>query len=217
MTRSMLAPNMIERLLLQQIRVEWVLAERSLFERLLFEMLLLVWNWSFSIRCIAFISSFKSSAPVSDIMKTFRPSNSIILRCDKWFCRSWSIRAWSAILMRSLRDISVSSRSLNHLIITVIWGYWSASIVLTLSADMAIQRMLFYLCLCRAMNSFVGFSMNVIIFRSRLGGTSADFHTCNPDFSLIKNWKFLKSLRLDLIGSPSRVRPRCYGLTQLWR
>ena len=51
---------------------------------------------------------------------------------------------------------------------------------------------------------FFSFSTIGIASKFRLGYTSAGFHICNPDCSLTKNWKFLKTLRLASIGSPSR-------------
>ena len=65
--------------------------------------------------------------------------------------------------------------------------------------------MLLYLCLYWVMNFLIVFSMNVIVFKSRLRNIFVDFYTCNFDFSSIKNWKFLKSLRLNIIGSFFRI------------
>jgi hypothetical protein len=55
------------------------------------------------------------------------------------------------------------------------------------------------------MNSFIGFLINITIFRSKLRGTSADFYIYIPNFSSTKNWKFLKTLYLNIIGSPFKI------------
>lgn len=65
--------------------------------------------------------------------------------------------------------------------------------------------MLLYRYLCWAMNSFVGFPTDGISSGFRSPHNCADFYTCNPDFSSTRNWKVLKTSRLDLIGSPSKV------------
>ena len=138
-------------------------------------------------------------------MKTFRSSKFIILRYDKWFHKSWFTRVWSVKRIKLLRDMNVSLNSFSHFIIIITQEYCSIFDVMTSSTDITIQCMLLYQCLCWMINFFVNFWTKEISSSFKSSHNYVDFYTCNPDFFSTRNWKVLKTWRLNKIDSSSKL------------